>query len=426
MARTEGLLRPPPITEASRFQKSPLANVIDINQARSSTQSNKTQQHEKPREGVFIIGKTTIDTNALVPSGTDVPKDMKGYGSEKYPLQGEKFTVFKKLLESAKAKFSETVGGNALNIAHWMRNLRNPKSGDIIVHTWSNPEHDELLKKDLTRPGMKPHLQVSDHEMQTAIVVPRLIDGKPNRTIFSYIPEKMPSDFAEDIPDDPKPEYAIVNSLGGSDWHKSLNAGINRLQEKDIPYVYTPGSLQLIAISEGTVSEKEAVFNAIQHAHALVLNTDELKTILKGLNIPPETEITALLQQGLDLGPQHLIVTDGPSGAYGANKDTMMHVGIIPAEVKSTLGAGDAFNGAAVHRLFETDGDIEQSLLWGTASGAFAVEQIGAHENTPSRNALETRLQETAPVVTILKPSQRKENTVFYGSRLQGPVLLAS
>ncbi|MGH7203330.1 MAG: PfkB family carbohydrate kinase, partial [Candidatus Levyibacteriota bacterium] len=111
------------------------------------------------------------------------------------------------------------------------------------------------------------------------------------------------------------------------------------------------------------------------------------------------------------------------------NKDMVVKVDQVPVEkVINTLGAGDAFHAVAMQRLFETKGDLEQSLLWGNAGGSFAVEHLGAHEKTSTREELEQRLQQTSPKVEIRRLNDKPQSQgIYYAPRTpQSPVLLAA
>ncbi len=80
-----------------------------------------------------------------------------------------------------------------------------------------------------------------------------------------------------------------------------------------------------------------------------------------------------------------VIVTNGTSGSFAITKDTIMHVPSVEIErFRSSIGAGDAFTGAAVAKLTESgklnlgDVNIYNALKLGAVMSAAVVENYGA------------------------------------------------
>lgn len=62
-----------------------------------------------------------------------------------------------------------------------------------------------------------------------------------------------------------------------------------------------------------------------------------------------DLDVDQLLATALATGPHTVVATDGPRGSYAATREgERCHVPGVPAEVVSTLGAGDVFHGALV------------------------------------------------------------------------------
>lgn len=350
----------------------------------------------------FAVSKATVDhTGDRVIADDFLPKNVTSVeAGAKKSVDNEKFHEIKSDLEAIGITFKSTVGGNSVNAAHRIKEFRKGKEGaaTIIVQTWVGSDgFRPLMKEDLTHPGMEPLLVEYAGETPQGLVVPRInAKGRKDRTIFSNNPEGLLNAFEENIPE--HAEYAIINSLGGDRWEDSLNKGVQKLKKNNIRYAYTPGSAQLNVVEAGKDEKKiNAIYAAIDGAKTLNVDINELKTLIKGKTHAdgakhlPATDITMLLQQGLELGAEAIFVTDGAEGAYAATRDKMLKTRALHADVVSTTGAGDAFMAGAVHKYFETE-DLAESLLWGSSSGSYAVETLGAHENPPSASDIEYRL----------------------------------
>ncbi len=358
----------------------------------------RTEASEK-RRNVFAVSKSVVDSTIPVLPEERLPKDIRtAVIGDKVPISNADFEKIKDELRDRGVTFESTVGGNSVNAAHRIKEFRrgNEAAGPVVVRTWVGSDgFRKLMDLDLTHPGMQPDIISYEGATPQGLVIPRRTEHGIDRTIFSNKPEGLPSEFVGGIPKNT--EYAIINSLSGDQWDMNLAEGVRVLKAQGVEYAYTPGSSQLKAIKENDIAKMNAVYEAIGGAKTLNVDMSELQTLLKGKDILPSEDITELLDQGLSLGAEAIFVTNGAEGSFGATAERKLWVGSVKVDqVKSTVGAGDAYMAAAVHKYFET-GDLHESMRWGSASGSFAVETIGAHENPPTQDQLEDRLQERAP-----------------------------
>jgi sugar/nucleoside kinase (ribokinase family) len=367
---------------------------------------------------VFAVSRAVIDRTAQVPQGVDLPRDIQDMPiGPKISVSQQEFSRLEAELIDRDVEFASTVGGNSINAAHRLKEIpRDP--GLVVVRTWVGSDgYRTLMEEDLNHPGMQPDLVDYDGQTSKALVIPRQKpNGEWDRTIISNRPQGLPSEFASAIPDGT--DYALLNSLGGDDWPTSLMDGAVMLNRSNIPYAYTPGSAQLTAVTSGEDPLKSlAVYRTIAGATSLNVNKEELGELLTGLGVKPEERIEGLLEQGIQLGAQTIFVTDGENGAYGASQDgEMVRVGLTRADrVVSLAGAGDAAMAGSVYRLHETKGDLVDALKWGSASGSYAVEHVGAHEAPPTRAQIENRLADPhkAPEVEILRGKRQSVVDVY-------------
>lgn len=77
-------------------------------------------------------------------------------------------------------------------------------------------------------------------------------------------------------------------------------------------------------------------------------------------------EVEELAAAAFKEGVGRLVVTDGGNGSYAAGWDEkLVHIKAPPAEIRSTLGAGDVFHGALLAACLHAErGDLEDRLTW--------------------------------------------------------------
>jgi ribokinase len=95
-------------------------------------------------------------------------------------------------------------------------------------------------------------------------------------------------------------------------------------------------------------------------------------------------------------GPESLnstvIITSGRKGAKAWHQGKSYAQAAIPATVVDTVGAGDAFLGAAISLLSEGR-SMDEALRHGAAAGALAVGRSGAFTALPTRSEIEVLLK---------------------------------
>lgn len=90
-----------------------------------------------------------------------------------------------------------------------------------------------------------------------------------------------------------------------------------------------------------------------------------------------------------DLGPEIVVITDGPEGAYTYDGEEMWHMPMYPdpAPPVDRTGAGDAFSSTFTAALAAGE-DIPTALSWGPINSMSVVQYIGAQEGLLSRDQL--------------------------------------
>ena len=119
---------------------------------------------------------------------------------------------------------------------------------------------------------------------------------------------------------------------------------------------------------------EETVSFAVSHATVLKISQEELPTVAAVLGFSPMISYEELAH-ALQARYEHLrciIVTLGADGAYALDRTQEYTCAATPAEVVSTVGAGDSFSAAFLHRYLR-DGDMVTALSHATKVAAFVV-----------------------------------------------------
>ncbi len=179
-----------------------------------------------------------------------------------------------------------------------------------------------------------------------------------------------------------------------------LTAIVNRAHAKKIPVAINPGSTQLstgsqelcaslhaISILILNRSEAATLLKAMRtHGNNFIINDADTKTcstetILFSKPLDPEdpaTTITDFFKTMLPLGPEIIIVTDGPCGVYVATKRDLWHHQALPVSVLDTVGAGDAF-GSTFVAIYWHSKNILHALKGGMYQSSSVIQKMGAH-----------------------------------------------
>lgn len=165
-----------------------------------------------------------------------------------------------------------------------------------------------------------------------------------------------------------------------------------------------------VCFNAGTTSLKrgfEYIKKIIDTAEIVVMNKEEASMCTK-IEERPDTrtenfssslihpDIQEMLKK-LKIGEKQIIViTDGKYGAYAYDGNTFYQCDNFPAQVVSTLGAGDAFASTFCGALQRTNFDVGKSLMYGAVNSASVVSNFGASEGFLTFEEIEQRLSENS------------------------------
>jgi 5-dehydro-2-deoxygluconokinase len=95
----------------------------------------------------------------------------------------------------------------------------------------------------------------------------------------------------------------------------------------------------------------------------------------------------------LEMGPQLVIVKQGPNGVLARRRGETVVVPPIPVEVVCGLGAGDAFGGALCHGLL-AGWELDRMIRFANAAGAIVASRLACADAMPDESEVEDLLAE--------------------------------
>ncbi|MEK7614432.1 MAG: carbohydrate kinase family protein [Patescibacteria group bacterium] len=188
--------------------------------------------------------------------------------------------------------------------------------------------------------------------------------------------------FAYELPDIGEPKWFYLSSFGENSLslHDSLAAYLDNHPKTNL--AFQPGTYQM-------KFGKERLSGIYKRTKVFISNKEEAQKILE----TKESNISNLLNNMRKLGPEIVIITDGPSGAYMLNEGVAWFIPPYPDEKPpyERTGAGDAFSSTFVSAL-ALGKTPEEALPWGPVNSMSVVQYVGAQEGLLSREKIEDYL----------------------------------
>ncbi len=189
--------------------------------------------------------------------------------------------------------------------------------------------------------------------------------------------------FVYKLPNIGSPKWLYLSSLGENTeaYHREIAAYLE--MHKDVKLAFQPGTFQMNL-------SPEILKGIYGHTEIFFCNHEEAQRIL---NKPAETDIKELLLGLHMLGPQSIVITLGPKGAYGADKTGIYFAPPFAPEVPAfeRTGAGDAFASATTSALV-LGKTLQEALSWGSINGANVCQFVGAQEGLLTQAQIQAEL----------------------------------
>ncbi len=179
------------------------------------------------------------------------------------------------------------------------------------------------------------------------------------------------------------PRWIYLSSAGENSeaFHLELAKWLRAHPETKL--AFQPGTFQI-------AMGKEKLQELYAQTEVIACNKEEAERIL-GIG---STEVPELLKRMREIGPQIVLITDGPKGAYVYDGAEMLQVPMYPdpKPPMNRTGAGDATTSSFVVAL-ALGKTIAEALLWGPVNSMSVTQQLGAQRGLLTREKLEEYLR---------------------------------
>ncbi|OHA92051.1 MAG: hypothetical protein A3J09_00950 [Candidatus Zambryskibacteria bacterium RIFCSPLOWO2_02_FULL_51_21] len=189
------------------------------------------------------------------------------------------------------------------------------------------------------------------------------------------------------LPDIGKPKWLYLSSLGEDTiaYHGAIADYVRNNLEVNL--AFQPGTFQISLSTEGLgeIYKKTKIF---------FCNTEEAERILGIDTLGPQE----LLKRMRDLGPEIVVITAGPKGAYAYDGSKMYFQPAYPDQKPAydRTGAGDAFASTTVAAL-ALGNDLPTALKWASVNAMSVCQELGAQRGLLSREKIEEYLKSASP-----------------------------
>ncbi len=221
-------------------------------------------------------------------------------------------------------------------------------------------------------------VKISDKQKTGFSVILATFDG--DRTVLAHRGANTEI-VEEDIPYDEikQAKWLYIAPLSG-DSNKILDKISDFAEENDVSMAYNVGST---SIKLGL----DKLRKVIATAEVLIMNRSE------AAKVTLETDITKMLELLHEIKAKVVVITDGRDGAYAYDGEFIYKAPTFPAEVVSTLGAGDAFASTFVATIAKYGYDIEKAMKFASVNSSFIVQNFGAQAGFRTFEELELIVQ---------------------------------
>ncbi len=210
-----------------------------------------------------------------------------------------------------------------------------------------------------------------------------VINFKGERTIFVY---HQPWKY--ELPKLPtKAKWVYYTSMGKN--FETIHGDLLKyLKRSGAKLGFNPGTHQ----RKGDLNK---ISEVIANTHTFFFNREEAAELL---NKPHNTPFQILLKGIKEMGPEIVVVTDGPNGSTCYDGDNFYELGIYTVPIMERTGVGDAYASAFI--AGEINGvDIVTRMKWGTVNAAGVVQKIGPQDGLLTAEQLNS-IVNSKPVFT--------------------------
>lgn len=173
------------------------------------------------------------------------------------------------------------------------------------------------------------------------------------------------------LPELSNPRWIYLSSIGENslDYHNQIAEYLKA--NREVRFAFQPGTFQM---KMGT----EALKEIYARTDIFFCNVEEARRIL---NKPDELDIKNLMREMRGVGPNVVVITDGPKGAYAFDGHEGFFMPPYPDEKPpyDRTGAGDAFS-ATFASAIAMGKSLYDAFLWAPVNSMSVVQYVGAQK----------------------------------------------
>jgi len=190
-------------------------------------------------------------------------------------------------------------------------------------------------------------------------------------------------DYKYILPEIGNPKWIYFSSVNETAFPFHLKLADYLDTHKDTKFAFQPGKFE---IKLG----KEKLDRLYKHTAMFFCNVEEAEKIL-GID---DLDVKDLLKKMHELGPETVVITDGPKGAYAYDGKDIYFIKPYPDPKPpySRTGAGDAFSSTIVSATI-LGKTLPEAMAWGGINAMSVVQQVGAQKGLLSREKIEEYLK---------------------------------
>jgi ribokinase len=179
------------------------------------------------------------------------------------------------------------------------------------------------------------------------------------------------------------PDWVYLSMISESAWQLHLDMLSYLEAHPETKLVFQPGTFHF---KWGA----EKLADVYRRSHIVFMNREEAG-LVTGMGIESVAELATALHT---LGPQIVVITDGPDGAYASDGTSLLKMPNYPdpAPPYDRTGAGDAFASTVVAAL-ALGKSLDEALHWAPINSMSVVQKLGAQAGLLRREELDTYLQ---------------------------------
>jgi sugar/nucleoside kinase (ribokinase family) len=263
------------------------------------------------------------------------------------------------------------VGGNAANTAVSFSRLGfHSQLYSMRGDDWIGKVIDEQLHKE----GVDCRY-VDVEKGPTSYATALVFHGERNLVIYHVPREYRLPDF-DDV------DWVYLTSMGKA-YDGAYDKVVSFVKKCGAKVSFNPGTFQLKA---GVESLKK-ILNVTE---VLFVNKEEAQLLTE---LPASAKLREIAEALFDLGPNVIVITDGPKGAYTFDGHQLLYCDIFPIEVVERTGAGDSFASGFTAALLNGE-DIGEAMRWGMANSAGVVSKVGPEQGLLTKDEMAEMLND--------------------------------